>query len=339
MEGNVLLNCFSVFAILLFCLSIVGGAFAINPNVNVLNKNDIMDDDGNLNDILDFNTFTPASKIAYRSVYDLDLDLSSFPGEMHTLNEMVMFYNAHNISAVSVQITIDTLKSGDIVQLKNSESAFLVYLGKNSNGNIILEDLYHRYECSPESFNMLFTGNAIFLKHMFINPNLINRDIVDDNPINDPNIHTAPMATSFSVFQAKKNTWNNAEYDLRIKKIAKDLKTSSSDYQNLKNIYAWMGVHIKYHFHYNTRDSLDYTLKNGKANCCEQARIMVAIARAMGMTAKYIQVPGHVFSKEWANDKGRYVVIDTCYRSQHRFDKPSIVPSGAKITDNLGFKK
>lgn len=305
-------------------------------NLSNLNNYDISDDDGG-DDVLDYNTFTPASKIAYESVCDLDIDLSSFPGDMHTLYDMVRFYNANDVGAIAVQTTMDELKPGDIVQLKNSESAFLVYLGKNSDGNIILEDLYHQYESSPESFNMLFTGNAIFLKHKSANFNQINGDMVDDNPINDPNIHIAPMTTSVSTVQAKKYTWNNAKDDPRIKQIAKDLKTSSSDYQNLKNIYDWMGVHIKYHFHYNTRDTLDYTLNSGRANCCEQARIMVAISRAMGMTAKYIQVPGHVFSKEWAKDKGRYVVIDTCYRSQHRFDKPSIVTKDAKITDNLSF--
>lgn len=156
---------------------------------DINNLNYIGDDDDGGPGVLDYNGFTPASKIAYESVFDLDLDLSSFPGNMHTLGDMVVFYNAHNINAVAGQTTLGELKPKDIVQLKNTDSAFLVYLGKNSNGNIILEDLYYQFECSPQAFDLLFTGNAILINHPATKITAINANSINDDPIHDENIH------------------------------------------------------------------------------------------------------------------------------------------------------
>lgn len=350
------LKCVSVFAIFLLCLSLIGSSFAINSNLNVLTYNNVMCDEFP-DDVIDYNGFTPTSKIAHEATFNLDPSISYYPPNMRTFADLIVFFKANNIPATAEHVNKDALRPGDIVQLKNSDSAFLVYMGESftDKNKIILEDLYDQFECSVESFDLLFTGNAIIINHSTTRscnihakvPELTTIDTrkINDNPIYGPNTRAGIILFGASSYRNAVNSWENAQNDPRIKKIAAQLKTSKSDYQNLKNIYNWMDDNVKYHFHYNTRDTLTYTWaeRNGKAgyhkyaNCCEQARIMVAIARAMGINAKFIQVPGHVFSKEYANDKSRYVVIDTCYQSQYRFDKPSIVTNEAQITDNLGF--
>jgi len=60
--------------------------------------------------------------------------------------------------------------------------------------------------------------------------------------------------------------------------------------------------------HNGTKGSLDQRLNSGKGNCCEKARILVGLARAMGMKAQFVKVPGHVFSR--INVNGVWMAID-----------------------------
>ena len=308
---------------MMLCLSLssFSGAFAANPN---LGQNNIGNDDGG-NGVLDYNNFSPASKIVYASVFDTELDLTGFSEHMSSFNDMLVFYKTHNINAVAVTTTKDNLKPGDIIQLENSDSAFLIYCGENSDGKILVEDLYYQFECTPETFDILFTGNAILINHeTTLNTKDADANNIKDTPIYNNKKKIKAVKRDKSKVVNVLNTWNNLEKDPRIVNLAAKLKTSNSDYENLRNIFNWMRDNFDYDVHFDTIHTFTVTWDKKKGNCCEKSRIVVALSKAMGMDAKFFKVPNHVFSESYSKTKGRWVVIDTCYSSQKRFDKPEI---------------
>lgn len=251
---------------------------------------------------------------------------------MRTMGDLVTFFNTNGILASAVSTNKDQLQIGDIVQTKNSDSAFLVYLGKNNNGNIMLEDLYSSFECSQQSFDLLFTGNAVLVNHTSQEITKINGDNINDNPIHDNTTKIGPMKTGFSANENAINSWTK---DTRLKNIAKSIGgTSGSQLSRTKAIWTWMhgsNRHIFYHTHDNTKHTLDQTLNSGYGNCCEQSRIVVGLARAMGLSAKFVHIPGHVFTEVWIGNK--WLGIDTCHSTGYN----CTIPKSGTISNTLNF--
>jgi Transglutaminase-like superfamily len=307
--------CASFIMLFLMFFSMVSGVGAINLSNQYNNDIYTMYDD-----FVDVDTFSPASKIAYESVFVLGLNVRDYPPNMHTFTDLVNFFNNNNISAVAVQTTPDSLKPGDIIQSKNSDFAFLVYMGTNaSSGNIILEDLYHQFECTPEEFEVLFTGNAVLINHRNIQRSVLNTVNVNDSPIHDQNIHAELNLIGLSLTGTIIGTYAQSTFENNpiIKEAIKNMGgTTGTEDRRARAIFTWMHGgngpntgHIKYHSHRNTEHTLEHTLNFARGNCCEQARIVVGFARAMGLTAQFVHTVNHVFSRVKVN--GSWVYIDT----------------------------
>ena len=202
---------------------------------------------------------------------------------------------------IGVTCTEPASKPGDIVQLKNSDTAFLVYLGKDSDGNVVLDDLYNKYSCSPQSFNLLFTGNAIFLNHTSTKVTRIDGSTVDDTPIHDPNTTIGPMHSGKSNYEemisyldSEENTnLPNLEMSSTpcIDKAVTSIKAKLPKNPNRDTIGRAIFAYVRSHVVYPGKKCISIqgmvigTLKGGVGNCCDRARVNVELCRKLGVPA------------------------------------------------------
>jgi len=76
--------------------------------------------------------------------------------------------------------------------------------------------------------------------------------------------------------------------DPSIQSLASKLTSGlSSDWDKAKAIFNWVRDNINYSFYYNTKYGAVGTLKSRTANCCDHAHLVVALARATGLPARY----------------------------------------------------
>ncbi len=82
-------------------------------------------------------------------------------------------------------------------------------------------------------------------------------------------------------------------------------------------IFDWVRDHITYSFYYNTKYGALNTLAAGTGNCCDHSNLVVALARAAGIPARYQQGYcdfsdgwyGHVWAQLYVN--GQWYYADT----------------------------
>ena len=92
-------------------------------------------------------------------------------------------------------------------------------------------------------------------------------------------------------------------------------KEGKSDKENLKLIYEWCNHHIGYQrpMYYSSRYHAEGTLKRRKGNCCDNAHVMIAMARSVGIKARYAHAHhgsrGHVWGEYYVN--GSWFTVDT----------------------------
>ncbi len=94
---------------------------------------------------------------------------------------------------------------------------------------------------------------------------------------------------------------------------------SSSQYETAQKIFNWVRDNITYSFYYNTKYGAAGTLTSRLGNCCDKTNLLIALARAAGITARYKsgtcyfttskQWYGHVWANLYLN--GKWVVADT----------------------------
>lgn len=194
---------------------------------------------------------------------------------------MIDIFKSYGLTATPVNTTKDHLQKGDIVQTKNSASTFLVYLGKDSNGHIILEDVHDQFECSPESFDLLFTGNTILLNHTASGLTVIDATGVNDNPTHDSKIQTAPMRVGMSTLAFTGSTWSTAYNRQDFRDRAKQLVNGkNNNYDKVNAIFKYVRDSYDYQFYFGSTHGVDRVVKEKKRNCCELARMEYCLTRA-----------------------------------------------------------
>lgn len=91
-----------------------------------------------------------------------------------------------------------------------------------------------------------------------------------------------------------------------VKKLAASLtKGTKSKYAKAKKIFNWVRDNIRYKFYYNTKYGASGTLKRRAGNCADHSHLVVALARAAGLQAKYahgkVRFPsGKIYGHVWA---------------------------------------
>lgn len=81
---------------------------------------------------------------------------------------------------------------------------------------------------------------------------------------------------------------------------------------NLKKLYLWCHQHVKWVDYANTHKGALKTLRQRKGNCCDNAHLMIALARSIGIRSRYCHATsscGHVYG-EYKVD-GNWFVCDT----------------------------
>ena len=105
-----------------------------------------------------------------------------------------------------------------------------------------------------------------------------------------------------------------------IRKLALNIVGDSTGLAAAKKVVAYVDKHVKYELYANFHRSPDTVLKKGRANCCDQARLVLTLCDAAGctefLTLKYVHVSkgsiGHVFCKIVTKKTGKWRYVDTC---------------------------
>ena len=92
----------------------------------------------------------------------------------------------------------------------------------------------------------------------------------------------------------------------------------SSDKDKANALFLWVRDNIDYSFYYNTVKGASKTLSSGTGNCCDQAQLLVALARASGLTARFATgyckfISGASYGHVWVQIKidGTWHALDT----------------------------
>ena len=98
-------------------------------------------------------------------------------------------------------------------------------------------------------------------------------------------------------------------------------KENNSDYDNMKLLYNWCNKNIGYEGYSNSKYGAEKTLSKRKGNCCDNANLLIAMARAIGITCRYCQAHnskgGHIYGEYKLNNK--WIVIDTGTSSTSKY--------------------
>lgn len=129
--------------------------------------------------------------------------------------------------------------------------------------------------------------------------------------------------TSSNTTSVKKSTGLRDDAQIRkynipdsvVKQALSVAKEGKSDKENLRLIYEWCNHHIGYYkpMYYSTRYGAAGTLKRRSGNCCDNAHVMIAMARSVGIKARYAHAhhgkKGHVWGEYYVN--GGWFTVDT----------------------------
>jgi len=92
-----------------------------------------------------------------------------------------------------------------------------------------------------------------------------------------------------------------------ISALAKSLVVGSpSTYESAVRLFNWVRDNITYSFYYNTKYGAAGTLESRTGNCCDTSNLLVAMARAVGIPARYKSgycqfTSGKWYGHVWAN--------------------------------------
>ena len=131
-----------------------------------------------------------------------------------------------------------------------------------------------------------------------------------------------------STLNVKVSAKNSTKTTKKANETSSDKKTSTTtakknnskqNYQKGKKLFAWVRDNIQYKKYSNTRRGALKTLQSKKGNCVDQAHLLIALSRAAGIPARYVNggnckfttgyVGGHVWTQLYINKK--WVVADT----------------------------
>jgi hypothetical protein len=241
----------------------------------------------------------------------------SMPQFLELLNNGLLQINGNKNTLIALNNVTkppspsEDLESGDInkseyIDLASEIQNFMDSTGRAPNyatstlGNIQYETLIYL-----ESQIMNFFS---------VNNRLPNYAVV--NPWNESSNETSTIPPSLDEYlQPTTNCQSNNPTIIALaNKITAGLITP---YAKAVALFNWVTDNISYSFYYNTLYGAVGTLKAGTGNCCDHSNLMVALARAAGIPARYQQGYcdfsdgwyGHVWAQLYVN--GQWYYADT----------------------------
>jgi len=99
----------------------------------------------------------------------------------------------------------------------------------------------------------------------------------------------------------------------------------TSTFARASAIFCWVRDNVNYSFYYNTRYGALGTLQNRTANCVDHSHLLVALARAAGIPARYVHgtcnfTSGNTYGHVWA----QLLVGDTWYAADATSSRNSL---------------
>ena len=110
-------------------------------------------------------------------------------------------------------------------------------------------------------------------------------------------------------------TTNAQSDDSAITSLATSITAGlTSDYDKATAIFNWVRDHLTYSYYYNSKKGALGALSSRTANCCDTSHLVVALARASGIPARYQHGSctfsdgtfGHVWAQLYVNGKWYY---------------------------------
>jgi transglutaminase-like putative cysteine protease len=199
-----------------------------------------------------------------------------------------------------------TLKKSNYITLASSVANFIKTNGRLPNyATTVIGKI------NPESIAYTMSRILAFYNDNKRLPNYVT--VKNIQPTNSGSSSTTQGDTSNSgLTQYLVATANCQVNDPSIQALASQLtKGLASTWDKAKAIFNWVRDNIDYNFYYNTRYGAVGTLKYRTANCCDHAHLVVALARAAGLPARYVHgictfssgTYGHVWAELYVDGK------------------------------------
>ena len=93
----------------------------------------------------------------------------------------------------------------------------------------------------------------------------------------------------------------------------------TSTWDKANALFTWVRDNIAYETYYNTIKGAEGALASGSGNCCDQAWLLVELARSVGLTIRFVHgdcyftSSGNVWGHVWTQIQidGKWVIADT----------------------------
>lgn len=255
---------FSIFLILL--LSIV-----MFPGLSAVKSTDGAQYDANTRNVK-WNLFHSSHRSSKKSFENT----GNITSRVNIFGDQIGFSKSRDLIASSVKKTKNKLRPGDIVRVKNFDSTFLVYLGRDSYGEIHLENVDKKFKLSPQYFDKLYTGKSLEIMYNSSNENIKESNIF----IEDPGLNTDPVEDGER--PKSDHDWENADNDPRIIELAESI---TADQETPKDkcsaIFQYIQKNYQWHEHEDTICSIGEVLETRTGNCCELSRLMISMVKSV----------------------------------------------------------
>jgi hypothetical protein len=183
--------------------------------------------------------------------------------------------------------------AGKLISFINSNAKVPNY-STSTLGKIQYESLVYMYSRIMNYYNT----NKILPSYVAIKP----WQTTSNN--SDP-----PIPASVQIYL--KPTINCQSTDQTIKTLASSITTgTTSTYQKGVELFNWVRDNIGYSFYYNTKNGALGTLSSKTGNCVDTSHLLIALSRAAGIPARYVNgicefssgtIYGHVWAQLYVN--------------------------------------
>ncbi len=231
----------------------------------------------------------------------------SMPQFLKLLVDTISYLNnGTNIPKINLNVNQPSSTSGDLINGNLNKQEYLEIVKKvksyiESNGTAPGFITSSKGKIQYESLIYIFSKIVNFYG---VNNRLPNSVSVDSWKI------SFPPSNPQNYLKATKNCQST---DPNIVALAQAITSgSSSQYQKAVKIFEWVRDNIDYSFYYNTKHGAVNTLMNKSGNCVDHSHLLVALARAAGIPAKYVHgscvfssgnTYGHVWAQLLVNDR------------------------------------
>lgn len=219
-------------------------------------------------------------------------------------------------------------KAGYEVRAKVDANGTLLfnYIPKQEKG-YSFNNVYD-YEEEHDSSDLITQATVIFNGQTVANKTASSSIVAKWGYVSEIEDCTQTQSTGSSAKTEKATSLRNdamiQKYNISSKVVNQALaiaKQGNGEYENMKLLYNWCNKNIKYEGYANTRYKAEGTLQKRKGNCCDNANLLIALARSIGIKCRYCQAHnskgGHIYGEYYLNKK--WVVIDTGTSSESKY--------------------